>query len=58
MIRFDAGVTGSPKDAPEGAWVLGGGTEIPCTCKVHERSKQKSYLQEIKGTKYIFFNTL
>ena len=46
MTRFDAGVTGSPKDAPEGAWVLGGGTEIPCTCKVHERSKQKSYLQK------------
>ena len=35
MTRFEAGVTGSPRDASEGKWVLGGGIEIPCTYKVY-----------------------
>ena len=52
MTRFEAGVTGSPRDAPEGKWVLGGGIEIPCTYKVYGRIDQKSYLRKkTKGTK-------
>ena len=52
MTRFEAGITGSPIDAPEGKWVLGGGIEIPCTYKVYGRIDQKSYLgKKIKGTK-------
>ena len=55
MTHFEAGVTGSQRDAPEGKWVLGGGIEIPCTYKVYGRIDQKSYLhKKIKGTKYFF----
>ena len=52
MTHFEAGVTGSPRDAPEGKWVLGGGIEIPCTYKVYGRIDQKSCLRKkTKGTK-------
>ena len=34
MTSFEAGVTGSPRDAPDGKWVLGGEIEIPCTKKL------------------------
>ena len=52
MTRFEARVTGSPTDAPEGKWVLGGGIEITCTYKVYGRINQKSYLyKKIKETK-------
>ena len=52
MTRFEVEVTGSPRDAPEGKWVLGGGTEIPCTYKVYGRIDQKIYLRKkIKGPK-------
>ena len=52
MTRLEAGGTGSPRDAPEGKWVLGGGIEIPCTYKVYGRINQKCYLRkQIKGTK-------
>ena len=52
MTRFEAGVTGSPRGAPEGKWVLDGGTQILCTYKVYGRINQKSYLRKkIKGTK-------
>ena len=55
MTPFETGVTGSPRDAPEGKWVLGGGIEIPSTYKVYGRIDQKSYLhKKIKGTKLIF----
>ena len=54
LSHFEAGVTGSPRDASGGKWVLGGGIEIPCThkYKVYGRIDQKSYLsKKIKGTK-------
>ena len=44
IIRFEAGVTGLLRDAPEEKWVLGGGIEIPCTYKVYRGIDQKSYL--------------
>ena len=51
MTRFEAGVTGSPRDAPEGKWALGGGIEILCTYKVYGRIDQKSYqCKKITGT--------
>ena len=46
MTRFEAGVTGSPRDAPDGKWVLGGGIEIPFTYKVYGRIDEKSYLHK------------
>ena len=58
MTHFEAGVTGSPRDVPEGIWVLGGRIEIPCAHKMYGRIYQKSYLRKkIKENKY-FFNTL
>ena len=48
MTRFEAGVTGSPRDASEGKWVLVGGLEIPCTQKVYGRIDQKSQLRKKK----------
>ena len=52
MTRFEAGVTGSPRDALEGEQILGGEIEIPCTYKVYGRIDQK-----LSASKY-FFNTL
>ena len=52
MTRFEAEVTIFPRDATEGIWVLGGGTEISCTYKVYGRIHQKSYLRKkIKANK-------
>ena len=52
MTRFEAGVTGSPRDAPEGKLVLDGGTEILCTYKVYGKIDQKSYwYKKIEETK-------
>ena len=60
MTRFEAGVTGSPRDALEVKRVLGGGTEIPCTYKVYGRIDQKGYLRKKKNLKRLnnFFNKL
>ena len=54
MTPFEAGVTGSPRDVPEGKWVVGGGVEIPCTCKVYGRINQKSYLRKKNFFEIIF----
>ena len=52
MTRFEAGVTGSRRDASERKLVLGRGIEIPCTYKVYGIIDQKSYLhKKINGTK-------
>ena len=57
MIHFETGVTESPKDTPEGKWVLSGGTEIPCIYEVYGRINQKSYLhKKIKGTKFFLIH--
>ena len=55
MTRFEAEVTGSPRDAPEGKFALVGGTEIPCTYKVYGRIYLKRYLRKkTKRNKYFF----
>ena len=55
MTSFEAGVTGSPRDAPEGKWVLSRGIKKPCTCKEYRRIDQKFYLRKkIKETKQFF----
>ena len=46
MTRFEAGVTGSQRDAPEGKWVLDGGIETPCAYKVYGSIDQKRYLRK------------
>ena len=32
---MDSEVTGDPRPAPEGKWVIGGGMEIPCKYRLH-----------------------
>ena len=52
ILSLEAEVTGSPRDASEGKWVLSGRIGILCTYKVYERIDQKSYLhKKVKGTK-------
>ena len=52
ILSLEAEVTGSPRDASEGKWLLSGRIEILCTYKVYERIDQKSYLhKKVKGTK-------
>ena len=52
MTRFEAGLTASPREDPEGKWVLDGGIEIPCTDKVYGKIDQKSLPREkIRGIK-------
>ena len=46
MTRFEAGVTGSKRDAPEVKYVVDGEVETPCTYKVYKRINQKSYLRK------------
>ena len=42
MSRFEAGVTGSPRDAPEAKWLLGGVIEIQRSHKVYGKINQKA----------------
>ena len=52
---LEAEVTGSPRDASEGKWLLCGGIQIPCTYKMYERIHQKGHQRkENKGTKYFY----
>ena len=52
ILSLEAEVTGSPRDSPEGKWVLSGRIEISCTYRVYGKIEQKSYLRKkIKGTK-------
>ena len=46
MSLFEDGVTGSPRDAPEGKWLLGGGIEILCTYKCMEELTKKLSAQK------------
>ena len=32
---MDSEVTGDPRPAPEGKWVIGGGIEIPCKYRLY-----------------------
>ena len=43
ILSLEAEVTRTPRNAPEGKWVLSGGIEILCTYKVSGRIHQKSY---------------
>ena len=56
MNSFEGGVTGSPRDAPEKKWFLGGRIEIPCPYESYGGIDQKEYLRKkkLKGTKYFF----
>ena len=56
MTRFEAGVTGSSRDAPEGKWVLSGMKEIPCTYEMHGQIDQKKTIctKKLKGLKKFF----
>ena len=42
ILSLEAEVTGSPRDVPEGKWVLAGGIEIPHTYKVYGRIDQRN----------------
>ena len=42
ILSLEAKVTGSPRDAPEGKYVLGRRIEIPCTYKVYGRIDLKA----------------
>ena len=46
MTCFEVGVTGLPRDVPEGKQVFSGGIEIPCTYNVYGKINQKSYLHK------------
>ena len=45
-LPLEVEVTGSPRDAPEGKWILGREVEIPWTYDVYGRIDQKSYLHK------------
>ena len=55
MTRFKAGVTGSPRDAPEGKWVLRGGIEIQNVrinkCKNNQKRMEESNKKAICAKK-------
>ena len=55
ILSLEAEFNESPRDAPEGNWVLSGGIEIPCTYKEYGRIDQISSLRKnVKGTKQFF----
>ena len=42
IVSTQAIVTGEPRSAPEGTWVIGGGIETPCKYLIYEDKKLKS----------------
>ena len=56
ILSLEVNVTGLPRDALEGKWVLGGGIEMLCTYKVYRRIDQKSYPRKrLKGLNKIYY---
>ena len=47
ILSLEAEVTRTPRNAPEGKWVLVGWIEILCTYKVYRTIYQKSYQRKI-----------
>ena len=48
MQSLEAEVIGSPRDASEGKWLLGGGIQILFTNKMYGRIDQKRYQRKQK----------
>ena len=42
IVSIEAIVTGEPRSAPEGTWVIGGGIETPCKYLIYADKKLKS----------------
>ena len=45
IISVEAIVTGEPRSAPEGRWVIGGGIETPCKYLIYADKKLKSKIR-------------
>ena len=45
VVSIEAIVTGEPRSAPEGTWVIGGGTETPCKYLIYADKKLKSKIR-------------
>ena len=41
IVSIETIVTGEPRSAPEGMWVIGGGTETPCKYRINADNKLK-----------------
>ena len=44
-VSIEAIVTGEPRSAPEGTWVIGGGIETPCKYLIYADKKLKSKIR-------------
>lgn len=42
MLSVEAKVTGDPRDAAEGKWMLGGGIEVPCIYRFYGPKKSQA----------------
>ena len=47
ILSVTAIVESNHRAAPEGIWVPGEGTEIPCTCKLYDAKKHKKNMRDI-----------
>ena len=45
IVSIEAIVTGEPRSAPEGTWVIGGGIETPCKYLIYADKKLKSKIR-------------
>ena len=47
IVSIEAIVTGEPRNAPEGTWVIGGGIETPYKYLIYADKKLKSKIRTI-----------
>ena len=40
-------ITGPPRSAPEGVWVVGGGVELPCEYALQGTKKDRSHVRTV-----------
>ena len=54
---MDFEVTGDPRSAPEGKWVIGGGIEIPCKYRLYgpKNLKKELHLNGFQNSFVIIF---
>ena len=45
IVSIEAIITGEPRSAPEGTWVIGGGIETPCKYLIYADKKLKSKIR-------------
>ena len=45
IVSIETIVTGEPRSAPEGSWVIGGGIETPCKYLIYADKKLKSKIR-------------